>query len=251
MVAIVIRELEEQSPGDCPRLVQKMIDFHTHILPGMDDGSKSVSESLQMLRMEREQGIDLVVLTPHFYSSENSPDVFLRRRQRSWQALSGALEEGMPKLLPGAEVQYFESIGNLDSIQDLCILGTRLLLLEMPFRRWDERTIQTVLSLNGTNGIQIVLAHVERYLSYPGNPAALDLLRRNGILSQMNVSSFDGWLRRRKASAMVREGKVHLFGSDCHNLSGRKPNWDLVPEILWQSMDSNSKALLRQYLIRK
>ena len=89
------------------------------------------------------------------------------------------------------------------------------------------------------------------YLSDPGNPAALDLLRRNGILSQMNVSSFDGWLRRRKASAMVREGKVHLFGSDCHNLSGRKPNWDLVPESLWQSMDSNSKALLRQYLIRK
>lgn len=228
-----------------------MIDLHTHILPGMDDGSKTVRESIQLLRMERQQGVNLVVLTPHYYSSQNSPEAFLRRRQRSWQALSGALEEGTPKLLLGAEVQYFESIGNLDNIQDLCIGGTRLLLLEMPFRRWDERTIQTVLSLNGTNGIQIVLAHVERYLSYPGNPAALDLLRRNGILSQMNVSCFDGWFRRRKATAMVREGKVHMFGSDCHNLSGRKPNWDLVPEGLWQSMDSNSKALLRQYLIRK
>ena len=217
----------------------------------MDDGSKTVRESIQLLRMERQQGLNLVVLTPHYYSSQNSPEAFLRRRQRSWQALSGALEEGTPKLLLGAEVQYFESIGNLDNIQDLCIGGTRLLLLEMPFRRWDERTIQTVLSLNGTNGIQIVLAQVERYLSYPGNPAALDLLRRNGILSQMNVSCFDGWFRRRKATAMVREGKVHMFGSDCHNLSGRKPNWDLVPEGLWQSMDSNSKALLRQYLIRK
>lgn len=228
-----------------------MIDFHTHILPGMDDGSKTVSESLQLLRMERQQGVSLAALTPHYYSGQNSPEAFLRRRQRSWQALSGALEEGMPKLLLGAEVQYFESIGNLETIQDLCIEGTRLLLLEMPFCHWDERTVQTVLSLNGTSGIRIVLAHVERYLSFPGNAACLDLFRRYGILAQMNVSCFDGWLRRRKASAMVREGKVHLFGSDCHNLSGRKPNWDLVPESLWQSMDSNSKALLRQYLIRK
>lgn len=225
-----------------------MIDFHTHILPGMDDGSKTVSESLQLLRMERQQGVGLAVLTPHYYSGQNSPETFLRRRQRSWQALSDALEEGMPKLLLGAEVQYFESIGNLETIQDLCIEGTRLLLLEMPFCRWNERTVQTVLSLNGTDGIRIVLAHVERYLSFPGNAACLDLFRRDGILAQMNVSCFRGWLNRGKASAMVRKGQVQLFGSDCHNLSDRKPNWGLVPESLRRSMNLQSRALLQQYL---
>ena len=154
----------------------------------------------------------------------------------------------MPKLLLGAEVQYFESIGNLETIQDLCIEGTRLLLLEMPFCRWNERTVQTVLSLNGTDGIRIVLAHVERYLSFPGNAACLDLFRRDGILAQMNVSCFRGWLNRGKASAMVRKGQVQLFGSDCHNLSDRKPNWDLVPESLRRSMNLQSRALLQQYL---
>ena len=56
-----------------------MIDFHSHILPAMDDGSKNIEESLQMLRMLQEQGVERVIATPHFYADENPPDVFLRR----------------------------------------------------------------------------------------------------------------------------------------------------------------------------
>ena len=61
-----------------------MIDFHTHILPGMDDGSKSVEESIWLLQEEVRQGVDAVMLTPHFYAEENSPVDFLRRRYASW-----------------------------------------------------------------------------------------------------------------------------------------------------------------------
>lgn len=53
-----------------------MIDFHSHILPAMDDGSRNIEESLQMLRMLQEQGVERVIATPHFYADENPPDVF-------------------------------------------------------------------------------------------------------------------------------------------------------------------------------
>ena len=110
-----------------------MVDFHTHILPGMDDGSRDVEQSLAMLRMEREQGIETVVLTPHFYARQNAPARFLERRSQSFQKLSAALDESCPRLLLGAEVQYFDNMDRAEEIGSLCIGDTGVLLLEMPF----------------------------------------------------------------------------------------------------------------------
>ena len=62
----------------------KVVDFHTHILPGIDDGSSSAEESLAMLQMEKEQGIDTVVVTPHFYPQEDRPERFLKRRKEAF-----------------------------------------------------------------------------------------------------------------------------------------------------------------------
>lgn len=224
-----------------------MVDFHTHILPGLDDGSKNLTQSIQMLRMEKEQGIGAVVLTPHYYSTQQSPEAFLSRRQRAWERLTGELEEGMPKLLLGAEVQYFDTMENLQNLNWFCIRGTRLLLLEMPFDHWEQRVVRTVQEIQEAGEIQVVLAHVERYLRYHQNPKSLDILRRSGVLMQVNASFFDGWLRRKKALSMLRKGEFQLIGSDCHNLSTRKPNWDLVPEDVKKSIRQSSRRVLRQY----
>lgn len=223
-----------------------MVDFHTHILPGIDDGSKDLQESLEMLRLEQKMGVEALVLTPHYYSGQNSPEKFLLRRDRAWKTLSGALEEGMPRLLLGAEVQYFDGMENLESLPLLCIQGTKLLLLEMPFCSWDARMLRTVQEINGMNGIQVILVHIDRYLSFPQNPGALALLRRSGILMQVNTSFFEGWFQRRKAMSMLKKGEFQLIGSDCHNLSSRRPNWELVPKEAMQSADQFSRRLLRQ-----
>lgn len=224
-----------------------MVDFHTHILPGLDDGSKHLTHSLQMLRMEREQGIDTVVLTPHFYSTQQSPEKFLSRRQGAWERLAGELEEGMPRLLLGAEVQYFDNMENLPCLSTLCIQGTRLLLLEMPFDHWDQRVVRTVQEIQGAGEIQVVLAHVERYLSFHRNPRALEELRRTGVLMQVNASFFDGWLHRKKALSMLRKGEFQLIGSDCHDPVTRKPNWELVPENVKGTVSRISHRLLQQH----
>lgn len=64
-----------------------MIDFHSHILPGIDDGSASVEESLKLLEMLAEQGVKTVVATPHFYPDRTSVSDFLRRRDAAYQRL--------------------------------------------------------------------------------------------------------------------------------------------------------------------
>ena len=81
-----------------------MTDLHTHILPGVDDGAKAPEESLEMLRMERDQGVDTVVLTPHFYRDRERPEHFLKRRRAAGEALRDALmalpEEELPEEAP-------------------------------------------------------------------------------------------------------------------------------------------------------
>ena len=161
-----------------------MIDFHTHILPGMDDGSRSIEESLAMLQAEADAGIERVVFTPHFYASQNSPKDFLRRRKESWGALLPHMYRGLPKVSFGAEVQYFEGICQAAEIAALRIAGTPYLLLEMPFRRWEDRMLDDILELSTHPDTIVVLAHIDRYLSNVTS-RSLAYLRDNGVKIQM------------------------------------------------------------------
>ena len=124
-----------------------MIDWHSHILPKLDDGSKNLDEALELLRILSEQGVNTVIATPHFYANDESLERFLERREESYKSLCEALPENSPKLLLGAEVCYYPGISRLDGLEKLCIEGTRLLLLEMPFEHWTEHTIREVREL--------------------------------------------------------------------------------------------------------
>ena len=214
-----------------------MIDFHTHILPGMDDGCKSVAESLWMLRQEQQQGVDTVVLTPHYYPWENSPEEFLARRSRAWEALKKQLPEDSPRLLLGAEVHYFEGIGSAPQLKMLRIFGTDLLLLEMPFARWTQRMVEDLLECASTPNIQVVLAHAERYFSLQSK-AIWPRLRGSGIWMQSNVSFFSSWKTRYQAMRMLQRGEIQFLGSDCHRQHLRAPNWDTLPPKIAGNLQS-------------
>lgn len=207
------------------------IDFHTHILPGMDDGSSSIQESLAMLEEESRQGAEMVVLTPHFYAQQNDVIAFLHRRTAAWQQLCPHLTPNLPQLRLGAEVQYFEGICSVEEVARLRIQGTRLLLLEMPFSRWSERMLQDVVELNTLPEQQVVLAHVERYLDFQSK-GTLDALLEQDILVQCNASFFQNWKTKHKAMTMLRHGKIHLLGSDCHNMHTRVPNLQKTYQII-------------------
>ena len=226
-----------------------MIDYHTHILPGMDDGSRGTSESIEMLLMSRRQGISKIIATPHFYAGENKPEQFLQRRLAAWNRLERCLTDDMPEILLGAEVSYFEGISRTDATLLLRTEGTSLLLLEMPFVSWSSRVIQDVLQLNENPFVQVILAHIERYLPMQRREV-LDQLLNQGVLFQANASFFLRWPQRRRAMQMLREGQIHLLGSDCHNLDTRPPCLGNATEMIRRKLGQELVNGLEQNMIQ-
>ena len=199
-----------------------MIDWHSHILPGMDDGSRDAAESVGMLAMQVSQGVDTVIATPHFYANDESAEAFLDRRSRAWEALKLQLPDGAPEILLGAEVKYYQGISRLAELQDLRIGDSKLLLLEMPVTAWTEYTLRELTELSGKSGIKIVLAHIERYLRMQKRPV-WERLYESGILMQVNASFLTACASRHRAISLLKEGGVHCIGSDCHNMTSRAP----------------------------
>lgn len=201
-----------------------MIDFHAHLLPGIDDGSDSVATSLAMLQEWRRQGISRICATPHFYADANRPGRFLQRRQDAWESLRIAMEEAgiAAHIRLGAEVLYFSGIGSADGMDGLCLAGTSLLLLEMPFMPWSQRMLDEVAELS-SRGITPVAAHLERYFSFQSKKIMRRFMDLD-ILIQVNASFFLERSTQKQALKMLNEGSVHFLGSDAHNLSSRKPD---------------------------
>lgn len=228
-----------------------MIDLHAHLLPGMDDGSQSLEESLRMAQASAGQGVTLLAATPHFYAEEEQPSRFLRRRAESARLLKERWGEDLPRLLLGAEIHYFEGISRTRELDGLTLEGTGLLLLEMPFRSWTQRMADEVLELQSGRGYQVLLAHVERYLPQQ-RPAVWELLRGNGVWMQCNAGFFLGWRTKRRALAMFRRGEIQMLGSDCHNMTTRPPQLGQARAVIeknlgaeaWQAFDGRVRSLL-------
>ncbi len=199
-----------------------MIDFHSHILPAVDDGSKNVEESKVLLSMLSQQGIKYVVATPHFLPEHESVDEFLLRRNKAFEELTVNYSEELPQIFLGAEVAYYEGISHLYGLEKLVIGDSRLLLVEMPLRKWSETSVRELTNIACSNTVTLVLAHIERYLPY-NNKEAINTLLDCGVLLQTNASFFNEFQTKRKALRMLKDGLIHFVGSDCHNVRRRPP----------------------------
>ena len=209
-----------------------IIDFHTHILPGIDDGSKSVEMSMEMLRMSEEQGVDIMLATPHFYASRHRVEDFLERRERAFGRLMKRKGDTGPQLKLGAEVAFFSGISRADRMDALTVEDTDILLLEMPFTPWSKAVVEEVDTLIAKRGFQIVLAHLERYMEMPENRRWIGDLLAMPVYVQINAESLLHWGRRRKLIGMFRKGEAHFLGSDCHRTDRREPNLGKGREVL-------------------
>lgn len=216
-----------------------MVDMHSHVLPNMDDGSKSVEESIQMLEATARQGIRHMVATPHFYPTDNSPEQFLARRKKAEKRLCDVWQPGFPELRMGAEVYFFEGMSHAEALDDLRIAGTELLLLEMPFTAWSDRMVREIEELQARSGITVLMAHIERYFRFQKDRVWEELLR-SGVRMQCNAEFFLNWRTRRKALRMLKAGRIHFLGSDCHNMGSRQP---LLGEALSRIGDAERRRL--------
>ncbi|MBE6825117.1 MAG: capsular polysaccharide biosynthesis protein [Ruminococcaceae bacterium] len=211
-----------------------MLDFHSHILPEIDDGAQSVEESIAMLKMLKEQGVTTVALTSHYLAMDESPEMFLERRAQSFEILKNAIDNkqlDLPDLMLGAEVYYYPGICKMEELSTLTLEGTNLLLLEMPMARWSEYTIRELEELYGNTGIRIVIAHIERCIDYQ-KKETLERLFNSGVATQVNASFFISKRTRRKALKMFKLGHIGFIGTDCHNLKYRPPKMNEALQII-------------------
>ena len=210
-----------------------MIDFHSHILPGVDDGSKTVEMSHAMLLLQQAQGVDAVIATPHFYALQDDPESFLRRRQAAVESLG---ETAVP-VICGAEVAYFNGISRCEELSRLRIGDTSLLLLEMPFGPWPSRVVDEVMGLMTVTGSVPVIAHIDRYRSQIRKYG--DELLEQGVLFQCNANAFLHFGSRRWALNELHAGKIRFIGSDCHNLTTRAPNLGAAAAVIREKLGEN------------
>ena len=233
-----------------------IIDFHSHILPGIDDGARNLNSSMSMLEQVREQKVDYMVATPHFYASQDRIETFLQRRRDAWDAFSSAIHEknyqDHPHILLGSEVAFFDGISRAEEISELTVGDTNILLVEMPFVPWTDRNIEEIHYLIKERNLRILIAHLERFIWMPGNKKMISKLLELPVSVQINAESMTEWKHRRALIKMFLNGTAHVLGSDCHGSRHRIPNLQTGREMILkkagagclEKIDQNGQQLL-------
>jgi protein-tyrosine phosphatase len=209
-----------------------MIDIHAHILPGLDDGAKNWEQSLEMARMAVQDGIRIMVATPHLFkgrafnlSQINDKDLILQHVAQLRQKLSQAQ---IPlEIIPGCDFPLgFESLKLLDDGQALTINdANRYLLLELPDTSLPPAMEEICFQLQ-SKGITPIITHPERHMIIQEMPQKLKRLIDLGCLVQMTGNSLTGWFGRRVkkiSRQLLKLGYVHLLATDAHDPKERPP----------------------------
>lgn len=192
-----------------------MLDIHSHILPGVDDGAKSHRQALQMLAAARDAGIDILVATPHLKHLREDES----RVSEAYFWLKPYAQAAGIRLLRGYEVSYRVLLDiPCSELGRYCITGTNLLLLELDslhlFPQWNR-----VLGGLERAGYELVIAHPERYVYIQEHPETIGKIRRYGCKIQINAHAYlkPPWnIERRTAEKLIRNGWMDYIASDAH-----------------------------------
>ncbi len=218
-----------------------IIDFHAHILPGADHGCANAGDARRQLELALRAGVELIVATPHFYPDRETLASFAERRKKAGEELRGLAGAG-PRVVVGSETAVCKGLDRLEGIEELCIEGTRCILLEMPFTVWDKEYIDTVKAVRDRLGLAPVMAHIDRY-----PPKEAKKLMEAGLCCQINAEGLRGFAGRKRLLKWIDEGRVVALGSDIHGTKRGYMDFDRARKILGGRFDplmSKSGALL-------
>lgn len=230
-----------------------MLDIHCHVLPGIDDGAQTTEEAFAILRMLKDQHVDAVIATPHFYSDRNTVEKFVESRNKAYEKISMHEEFScLPPLFLGGEIRYYKGISDAAELELLTLGKSKYLLLEPPFMALSAYLIDEVQDLYLNRNITPIVAHVDRYLQFDHWEHVIELFRYGNVLGQVNASSLAGPFSGKKSMALLSGGYCQFIGSDAHNTNKRKPEMGkalvkvarICGNQVMQTIDENNHHLL-------
>ncbi|MCM1119049.1 MAG: protein-tyrosine-phosphatase [bacterium] len=210
--------LSRKKESDIPSGV---VDIHCHILPGVDDGSRSVSQSCRMLDIAWENGIRAIVATPHYMPEGRHPAPETLRRLTEELRKYASLQQYNLEIYEGNEIYYHQEVPELlEEGKILPLAGSRYVLVEFSPAD-DARYIRNALSELQAAGYEPILAHVERYMSLCGkNGDRIGELREMGVLIQVNANSIEGKMgpvAKKTVHNLLKKQWVDFVATDAHS----------------------------------
>ena len=197
------------------------VDVHSHLIPGIDDGAKTVEDSIQLLTEFQELGFKKVITTPHIMSDfyKNTPEIILGGLEIVRAAIK---EKGLTiEIDAAAEYNLDADFEPLIDAGNILTFGDNYVLFELPFIS-EPPMLNSIIWKLQTKGYKPVLAHVERYPYWHNDWEKIAGLKDRGVLIQLNINSLTGHYGpevKKIGEKLVDLDMVDLLGSDCHNMN--------------------------------
>ena len=209
------------------------LDIHSHILPCVDDGAKSIEVSIGILEMLKKQGVTDVIATPHFYAYNDDFEDFFEHINSSYNELLEAIKDmDLPKVHLGCELLYFPQMGKSNGVKHFTLCGSNYMLLELPNGKLDGNVFDDIYRLINNYDIIPIFAHLERYSKAHGFRDILGFIEQGNALAQVNTSSVIGGPFKRITHKLIKKNYVSFLGSDAHSLRARPPMFDEALKVI-------------------
>lgn len=236
MLTFFFRNSRESHQGGKNRFgaesLQRLVhtDIHSHLLPGIDDGSKTLAESAEMIRVFQKMGYKKLVTTPHIMSDfyRNTPEIILGKLAE----LKKYLREEEIHMEIEAAAEYYLDDGFLQKLKQeegLLTFGDNYVLFETAYLNAPYQLWEAIFEMQSM-GYRPILAHPERYVYIQKEPQLLNKLLERDVLLQINLNSLMGHYSKASqeiAERLVAQNQVSFIGSDCH----RMEHLDLMHKI--------------------
>lgn len=204
------------------------VDFHTHVLPKVDDGSDSVEKSYNMLKKMADEGTEVVFATPHCLLSREEEKSFIDRRAAAFENLKAYLEEigdfDIPEIRLGAEIRVNREMKPFENPELLALQGTDMIMFELPYSDFQPAYTENIYNLSLKANLKPVIAHVERYLSIYDDDDYSELFSIPNVICQISADFMENKKTAKFVAGLIEEDFPLVFGSDCHNMTSRPPD---------------------------
>lgn len=195
-------------------------DIHSHLIPGIDDGSKSIEESLKLVNELCELGYKKIITTPHIMTDyyRNTPEIILSGLEK----LKKEIEELKIPIEIEAAAEYYVDHAFLQKIEEgkLLTLGDNFVLFELSYLS-PPQAIETIIFNLQTSGYKTILAHPERYQYWNNNFEAYEKLKDRDVFFQLNINSLSGEyspITQKVAEKLIQNNMIDFVGTDCHGI---------------------------------